>query len=409
LSKFTQYIEKNSILYERLHKQILAKRIESEPRRHLQVIYGPRQVGKTTLVNQLSEKISLPYHYATSDAVFSDQVFWLEQHWNTARAMLVDSEKKESVLIIDEIQKIQGWSEIVKKLWDEDSRNKTELKVILLGSSRLLIQKGLTESLAGRFETIFVGHWTYTEMQDAFGFTPEQYVWYGGYPGGAPLIKNEERWKQYIRESLIETSISRDILLLTRVDKPALMRKLFDLGCAFSGQILSYSKIMGQLQDAGNTTTLAHYLNLLDTAGLLAGLEKYSPAIIRQRASSPKFQVHNTALISAQKISGINAILKSNEDWGRWVESAVGAHLLNYSLTQNYKLYYWRQGDHEVDFILEYDGRIIAFEVKSGSYSKIRGMGAFGKKFKPEKTILVGEAGIPWQEFLKLNPLSLFN
>ncbi len=395
-------------MYERINKQILAKRIKSEPRRHIQVVYGPRQVGKTTLVNQFSEQISLPYYYASSDAVFADQVFWLEQQWNAARAMLTDSGKNEGVLVIDEIQKIQGWSEIVKKLWDEDTRNKTGLKVILLGSSRLLIQRGLTESLAGRFETLYVGHWTFAEMQEAFGFTPEQYVWYGGYPGGADLIADEERWKQYIRESLIETSIFRDILLLTRVDKPALMRRLFELGCTLSGQILSYNKIMGQLQEAGNTTTLAHYLNLLDTAGLIGGLEKYSPAIIRQRASSPKFQVHNTALISAQQISGMNVIVNSHENWGSWVESAIGAHLLNHSMTQHYKLFYWRHGNHEVDFILEYDGRIIALEVKSGTPGKTHGMDAFSRKFKPEKSILVGEGGIPWQEFLRLNPVNLF-
>jgi len=369
-------------LYERIHKQILANRIESEPRRYIQVVYGPRQVGKTTLVNQYSEQISLPYYYASSDAVFADQVFWLEQRWNAARAMLIDSEKNEGVLVIDEIH--------------------------LLGSSRLLIQKGLTESLAGRFETLYVGHWTFSEMRDAFGFTPEQYVWYGGYPGGAGLITDEERWKQYIRESLIETSISRDILLLTRVDKPALMRRLFELGCIFSGQILSYSKIMGELQEAGNTTTLAHYLNLLDTAGLLGGLEKYSPAIVRQRASSPKFQVHNTALISAQHITGINVIINCNEDWGRWVESAVGAHLLNHSLTGHYKLYHWRHGSFDVDFVLEFDGRIIALEVKSGTFAKAQGLGAFARKFKPEKTIVVRKSGIPWQQFLKLDPISLF-
>jgi len=395
-------------LYERFHKQILEKRILYEPRSHIQVIYGPRQVGKTTLVNQFSEKISLPYFYASSDALFADQGIWLEQQWNTARTMMANSGENIGVLVIDEIQKIHGWSEIVKKLWDEDTRNKTGLKVILLGSSRLLIQKGLTESLAGRFETIYVGHWTYSEMHDAFGFTPEQYVWYGGYPGGADLVKDEERWKQYIRESLIETSISRDILLLTRVDKPALMRRLFELGCTFSGQILSFTKIMGQLQEAGNTTTLAHYLSLLDTAGLLGGLEKFSPAIVRQRASSPKFQVHNTALLSAQQILNMDAIIKRKEDWGRWVESAIGAHLLSYSMTGNYKLYYWRHSIHEVDFVMEYGGRIIALEVKSGSSRKMQGLDAFSKRFNPVKSILVGAEGIPWQEFLKFDPISLY-
>ena len=372
------------------------------------MILGPRQVGKTTMVLQFAKQSSLPVHYVSSDAIPADQLAWLEQQWNTARIILSRSGDTEGLLIIDEIQKISGWSEIVKKLWDEDASTGTGLKVILLGSSRLLLQQGLTESLAGRFETLYLGHWSFLEMEEAFGFSPEQYVWYGGYPGGAELIEQNDRWKQYIRESLIETSISRDILLLTRVDKPALMRRLFELGCRYSGQILSYNKIVGQLQDAGNTTTLAHYLNLLDTAGLLGGLEKYTPGVIRQRASSPKFQVHNTALITAQQILKLEEILSRNDEWGRWVESAIGAHLLNHSLTQHYRLYYWRYGNHEVDFVMELNNRIIAIEVKSGSSGKLTGMGAFTRMYQPEKTFLVGSSGIPWQEFLRIDPITLF-
>ena len=311
-------------------------------------------------------------------------------------------------MVIDEIQKIDNWSETVKLLWDTDTRNKVNLKVILLGSSRLLLQQGLTESLAGRFESTYMGHWSFDEMQQAFGWDVNQYVWFGGYPGSATLINDEERWKTYVTESLIETSISKDILMLTRVDKPALMKRLFELGCLYSGQILSYTKVLGQLQDAGNTTTLSHYLELLDTAGLLAGIEKYAPDVIRQRSSSPKFQVHNTALISAQRNDLFKDILAKPDQWGRMVESANGAHLINHSLTEKFNLHYWREQNEEVDFVIERKGKVIGLEVKSGAAGSTSGMTAFKNKFNPDKVLLIGNAGLPWQDFLKLNPVSLF-
>lgn len=214
--------------------------------------------------------------------------FWIEQQWNVARQRQKQLESNELIFVIDEIQKISNWSEMIKKLWDEDILNQVSIKLILLGSSRLLLQEGLTESLAGRFETIYMGHWSFAEMNEAFGWNINQFIWYGGYPGSATLIQDEQRWKRYVNDALVETSIARDILLLTRVDKPVLMRRLFELGCLYPGQILSLNKIMGQLQDAGNTTTLANYLHLLSTAGLLAGIEKFTAYKLTQRASSPK-------------------------------------------------------------------------------------------------------------------------
>ncbi|MEI8033294.1 MAG: DUF4143 domain-containing protein [Chlorobiaceae bacterium] len=266
----------------------------------------------------------------------------------------------------------------------------------------------MTESLAGRFETIYVGHWPFREMKEAFDFTHDQFVWFGGYPGAAPLIGDEQRWARYISDSLIETSISKDILMLTRVDKPALMKRLFELGCNYSGQTLSYTKIMGQLQDAGNTTTLAHYLRLPDNAGLIGGLEKYSPEKVRQRASSPKFQVHNTALISATQDRSFQEIAQNPAKWGRWVESAIGAHLIHHAQTGQLRLTYWRQGNHEVDFVLEHGGKVIGLEIKSGRQQNASGMEVFAKTYHPHKILLVGNSGIPWQEFLELNPQELF-
>ena len=393
-------------MFQRSYLQPLANRLK-EPRRFIQVIMGPRQVGKTTVVNQLTEKVDIPFLFISADAVPATSSVWLDQQWDTARVMMNQEEAREFLLVIDEIQKIAHWSEVVKQHWDRDTREKRNLKVILLGSSRLLLQQGLTESLAGRFESTYMGHWSLVEMQQAFGWTPEQYAWFGGYPGSAGLIEEEDRWKSYVQQALVETSISKDILMLTRVDKPALLRRLFELGCLYSGQILSYTKIMGQLQDAGNTTTLSHYLSLLDTAGLLGGIEKFASDVIRKRSSSPKFQVHNTALISSQRPESFEEITESPAEWGRIVESAIGAHLLNQSITQGYTIHYWRERNEEVDFVLERKGKTVAVEVKSSAKTAMPGMATFNKQFSPDKMLLVGNGGLPWQEFLKIDPVTL--
>ena len=387
--------------------QAITERI-LEPRKFIQVVFGPRQVGKTTTIAQVTERINMPSYSVTADAVPAGNYNWIDEQWETARLMLQQSEASELLLVIDEIQKISNWSEIVKLLWDTDTKEKTNIKVILLGSSRLLIQQGLTESLAGRFETTYMGHWSFPAMQEAFGWNEQQYAWFGGYPGAASLIGDEQRWKNYVSNSLIETSISKDILMLTRVDKPALMKRLFELGCLYSGQILSFTKIMGQLADAGNTTTLSNYLNLLDTAGLLGGLEKYSKDVIRKRSSSPKFMVHNTALISAQRYEMFGDIVMKPEQWGRVVESAIGAYLLNLSFSRGYSVYYWRNGNDEVDFVLENRGRTVAIEVKTSNADYTKGMAAFKKTYQPNRILLVGKGGLPWQDFLKIDPASLF-
>jgi len=394
-------------MFERPYIKSLKARIK-EPRKFIQVILGPRQVGKTTMITQLLTKLSISNLYESADAVSATNTAWLMQVWESARLRMKASGTSEFLLVIDEIQKIDNWSEVVKQQWDKDTRENINIKVIILGSFRLLIQKGLTESLAGRFETIYLGHWSYPEMQEAFGWSIEQYVYFGGYPGSSTLIDDEERWKNYIKNSLIETSISKDILMLTRVDKPALLKRLFELGCSYSGQILSYTKILGQLQDAGNTTTLANYLQLLSQCGLLGGLEKYAGNIIRKRSSSPKFQVYNNALITAQSNDSYEDAMINPEFWGRLVESSVGTHLINHAISERYNLYYWREGNNEVDFVLEKGNKVIGLEVKSGIKANNAGMGIFAERFHPEKVLLVGTGGIPYDEFLKMNPKELF-
>lgn len=394
-------------MFERSYLKLVKSRIE-ESRKFIQVIFGPRQVGKTTMINQLLPQLAIPNMNESADAISATNSAWLVQVWESARLRLKASGAKEFLLVIDEIQKIDNWSEIVKQQWDKDTRENVNIKVILLGSSRLLIQKGLTESLAGRFEILYLGHWSYPEMQEAFGWSIEQYVYFGGYPGSATLIGDEERWKNYVKDSLIETSISKDILMLTRVDKPALLKRLFELGCLYSGQILSYTKIIGQLQDAGNTTTLANYLRLLSDSGLLGGLEKHAGDIIRKRGSSPKFQVYNNALITSQNNDTYEKAVINPKLWGRLVESSVGTHLMNHSISERYNLYYWREGNYEVDFVLEKGDKVIGLEVKSGMKAENAGIALFSDKFHPDKILLVGTGGIPYDEFLKINPKELF-
>ena len=383
--------------YRRPQGAVLAARL-NEPRRFIQVLAGPRQVGKSTLVQQVVEDLDRPVRLASADEPMLRGPDWIAQQWDAAR---LANGPAGSVLVLDEIQKVPGWSEAVKRLWDEDTRSKRPLQVVLLGSAPLLITQGLTESLAGRFEVIVLPHWGYAEMKAAFGWTLDEYVFYGGYPGAAPLIGDPARWMRYILDSLIETSISRDVLLLTRVDKPALLRRLFELACRYSGQVLSYTKMLGQLLDAGNTTTLAHYLELLAGAGMVCGLPKFAGDVARSRGSSPKLQVLNTALMTATCGCTLDEARVDREFWGRLVESAVGAHLAAAALCGDCKLHYWRDGNFEVNFIVQAGRRLTAIEVKSGRAPLAHpGTEAFAKAFKPQRRLLVGGDGIALEDFL---------
>lgn len=377
---------------------MLAARL-AEPRRFIQVVAGPRQVGKSTLVQQVVDELAMPVRQASADEPTLRNTDWIAQQWEAARLSVENA--TVALLVLDEIQKIPNWSETVKRLWDEDTRAKRPLKVVLLGSAPLLIAQGLTESLAGRFETLTLAHWSLAEMREAFGWSLDKYLFYGGYPGAAPLIADPPRWTRYVADSLIETSISRDVLLLTRVDKPALLRRLFELACRYSGQVLSYTKMLGQLQDAGNSTTLAHYLDLLAGAGMVCGLPKYAGDVARIRGSSPKLQVLNTALMTASCGLTLAQARADREFWGRLVESAVGAHLANAALRGECQVHYWRERNHEVDFVVQAGRTLTAIEVKSGRAPQAHaGTTAFVQAFRPQRTLLVGGDGIALEAFL---------
>ncbi len=433
--------------FHRVQLSTLLSRLREDPK-WLIVVAGPRQVGKTTLVLQALKQIDLPYRYLPVDkpkstaletpwsslvGTWEDQDYpwdssttlpsddpketvsisdardkaWLIRQWERARMEARRSERG-FVLVFDEIQKIPNWSETVKGLWDADRRDDCPLHVVVLGSAPLLMQRGLTESMLGRFETIRLPHWSFTEMSEAFGFDLDRYVYFGGYPGAASLIQEQGRWREYILGSLIEPNIERDILAMERVDKPALLKRLFEFGAEMSGQILAYDKMLGQIQDAGNTTTLARYLDLLSKAGLLAGLTKYAGGAYRRRASSPKLNVLNTALMSVHSGYTFEEAKADRSFWGRLVESAVGAHLFNTG-TPEVRLHYWREGSLEVDFVLEHGQKLVALEVKSGSRrEKPVGLEAFATRFSPRRSLLVGEGGIPVAEFLSTPAMDWF-
>jgi predicted AAA+ superfamily ATPase len=386
--------------FQRDSAAVLAARL-GEPRRFLHVVAGPRQVGKTTLVQQVLAAFERPSVFVSADEPALRDTAWLAAQWERARLVATDAGRGGAVLALDEAQKVPGWSEGVKRLWDEDTRDRVPLRVVLLGSAPLLVQRGLAESLAGRFEILHLPHWSFAEMRAAFGCSLERYLYFGGYPGAAPLMDDPPRWRRYLLDALVETTISRDVLLLTRVDKPALLRRLFELGCRYSGQVLSYTKMLGQLHDAGNTTTLAHYLELLAGAGMLTGLPKFAGAAVRSRGSSPKLQVFNTALLSAQSGLTPAEARADREFWGRLTESAVGAHLANAAACGVCELFYWREGNREVDFVLRAGRRLVAIEVKSGRAPvALPGLAAFSRTFKPKRSLLVGGDGIPVEEFL---------
>ena len=394
-------------MYRRKYYNTLVQRIE-EPRSFIQVLAGPRQVGKSTLMNQVLENLSIPHTLLVADGVPNADSRWISEEWEAVRSGMDIRGEKEHLLVIDEIQKLANWSEAVKKEWDRDTREGRDLKVVLLGSSRLLLMQGLSESLAGRFELIRMGHWDYAEMRDAFGWTLDQYIYFGGYPGTARLIGDEPRWRQYVRDSLVDSAITKDVLMTTVIYKPALLRQLFELGCGYSGELLSLNKMLGQLQDAGNVTTLANYLHLLDESNLLTGLQKYARDEARKYASIPKYQVYNNALHTVYAGTSFEGDRTAPRRWGRWVESAVGAYLLNHAGTVGYKLYYWREKNEEVDFVLVKNDQVVAIEVKSGRRSLNNGLSLFREQYRPRRAFTVGTGGLPLEEFLSADLSRLF-
>ena len=407
--------------FRRAQVATLVERLSERPER-LVAIFGPRQTGKTVAARQALSTIRCPGSYVAVDDPDSPQatawpstddfgnsvlvsgvrdIRWLTEVWERSRRRALRSERGY-VLILDEIQKIDRWSDTVKGLWDADRAAGCPMHVVVLGSAPLLMQAGLNESLAGRFEPIRFTHWSYPEMSEAFGLSLDQYIYFGGYPGAVSRVHDQPRWSAYIRDALVEPIIERDVLSMTRVDKPSLLKRLFDMGAQYSGQVVAYNKMLGQLHDAGNTTTLTRYLKLLSDAGLLTGLSKYTNRPISAKASTPKLNVLNTALMAVATGYRFDEARADRSFWGRLVESAVGAHLLN-TASSGTEVKYWRVGNYEVDFVLERGPHVVGIEVKTGrDPGNLSGLTEFEERFQPVGAWVVGTGGEPLHEFLSV-------
>ena len=380
-------------------RRLVSKLIErlTEPRRFIQIIAGPRQTGKTTAVLQALKELDMQSHFVSADDPSFNSAEWLRNEWEQARALC---KTRDAILVVDEIQKIQNWSSVVKLLWDEDSRLFSSLKVVLTGSSSLLLQKGLSESLLGRFEILFSTHWSYSECKEAFNYSLDDFLFFGGYPGASALIRDESRWAQYMGKSIVEPTISQDILMMEEVRKPALLRALFLLGAGYSAQELSFTKMLGQLQDAGNTVTLAHYLELLNKANMLTGLQNYSGNQIRSRKSSPRFMVYDTSLMTYVDGTNRRRLLDNPTDKGRLIESAVGAYLLARSKEEGFEVYWWRERNNEVDFVIKKSRQITAIEIKSGRVKSVGGSLSFKQRYPEALSLIVGSMNCRLEDFL---------
>lgn len=386
---------------------VLRRRL-GEPRKFIQVVLGPRQIGKTTVVRQVLHDINKPQLYFSADDTAVAGSAWLASCWTAARLEAQTHPDAGCVLVIDEIQKVPNWSETVKRQWDDDTWNERNIKVVLLGSSRALILQGLSESLMGRFEEIRMTHWTYAEMRDCFGLTVDEFIYFGGYPGAVEMMQDEARWKVYVRNSMIDATVNRDIFEDVRIGKAALLRKTLELGAAYSGKILSLTKLLGEIQDAGNVMTIAGYLERLNQCGLLGTFQKFSVDDARRRASIPKFQVHNNALLTALSAGTFEQVRNDPVKWGHYIESAVGAYLISQAYRLQFEVFYWRDGNNEVDFVLRKDGKVLALEVKSNHERYTKGLDVFCQKFRPNVALIVGSGGLPLETFLETPITDLF-
>lgn len=396
-------------MYQRRHLNILKSRM-AEPRRRMQIVMGPRQVGKSTLVGQFTEGVSVPFDFFAADGVNRFDSSWIPNKWQQVRMRMDIHSEQEHILIIDEVQKIRGWSEQVKKEWDEDSRSHRNLKVILLGSSRLLLQKGLEESLEGRFETIKMGYWDWQEMHEAFGFSMDEYVYFGGFPGLAPDIQDEDRWRNLMEDSIISPILTRDILEIEEIRNPALLRQVFELACIESAKELSLTKMQGTM-NSGTVPTIKNYLDILNKSMIVQPLQNYSPSRVKEKQSVPKMQVFNNAFRNRFGTFSFDEARVDPAEWGRLVESAVGAHLANRAMTDDYELFYWRnERRQECDYVLRKGQALVAIEVKSGSVDKTVGFEKFKERFADKVTaaFIVGPHALPLDDFFIMDLKSLF-
>lgn len=391
-------------MYERAWVKLLVDRL-CEPRCFIQIVVGSRQTGKSTGVNQALSYIDAPRIDFAFDRPRDRRARKLEEVWESARE--VAAREGEVILSLDEVQKVPDWSSTVKFLWDEDTRTQQNVKVVVTGSSTLTLRRGMSESLKGRYELIHSTQWTYDECREAFGCELDEYLYFGGYPGAVRLRADESRWSSYVHDAIIEPTLTQDILEMETVRKPALLRALFEVGAAYSAQEISYRKLLGQLDDRGNTDTIAHYLDLLSHAGLMSGIKKYDGKVLKQRGSSPRLLVHDTSLMVVASGEGRSRLLEDKDRRGHLVETAIGAHLLARSAREKFTVNWWRDGSSEVDFVVTQGRKRTAIEVKSGRIKSLKGLGEFVQRFPGTYALVIGSDEFPVEDFL-LGKVPLF-
>ena len=407
--------------YERAQVVTLAQRLLREPPERIVALFGPRQSGKTTIVDQAlaryRRETARETLYRAADAPEAVRgggdtrtalpgrrrrqrlgAAWITRHWNDARARA--ERGGGCVLVFDEIQVIPCWSSVVKGLWDADRDLRRRPQVVILGSAPLSVQPDLAENLAGRFEPLSVPFWSLHEMEEAFGFDLQRYLYFGSYPGAAGLAVEgrEDQWRAVVLDGCLRPIIGREIVALTRVDEPALMKHLFEMGAHYSGRIVSSKELLGYFSDAKNATMLSRYLALLEAVGFVAGLSGYATGPPARR-SSRKLLALNPAVLTTLSRFDFRDALEDRAFWGRVVESAVGAHLFQTRRASD-GLYYWRAGNAEVDFVLERGHHLLAIEVESGARGAHAGFAAFRAKYPHARRLLVGDSGVPVAEFL---------
>ena len=397
-------------------RTLLRQRIAEKAPGRIQLLTGPRQVGKTTLLLQLAGSLKGRAIYATADGPEASLPGFWERIWSSAEE--IAHRRGDAVVLLDEVQHLPDWSRRLKGEWDRIHRLKTPLHVIVTGSSALRLGSASRESLAGRFERVTLSHWPAAALRDILhvkaGAAAETQVLTGSYPGAHALRGDSARFRAYVRDAIVEPAIGRDVLALEPVRRPALLRQIFGFCASMPAQIVSLQKLQGRLTDPGALDTIAHYLHLLEDAYLIAPLEKFSVRPLRRRSAPPKIIVLSNALLAGMDPLGPPDRSKDPGRFGAWVENACLAHAWN----SGQRVTYWREEPIEVDGVIEGTWGAWAVEVKTGSFEThdLKGVLEFCRRnprFRP--LVLHGPEGVaaarraqvasmPWERFLLSRP-----
>jgi predicted AAA+ superfamily ATPase len=396
-------------------RQRLLERLQEPAPGRMQLLTGPRQVGKTTLLLEIAEQFGDAAVYAAGDEPDAALPGFWERRFADAEAR---ARRGTAVLLLDEVHHLYDWAKRLKGHCDYLRRRRVPVHIVATGSSALRVTSGSRETLAGRFERITLRHWSASSLASIFHMPAQQaalsLVQFGSYPGAVALQSDPVRWRAYLRDAIIEPAIGRDVLALATVRRPGLLRQVFAVAVGSPARIVSLQKLQGQLQDKGALETVAHYLALLQDAYLVAPLERFSQQAHRRRAAPPKLVTLNNALLSAMHPQGPPDPAREPARFGLWMENAC----LAFALNQGQRVTYWREEPLEIDAVLEGSWGDWAVEVKTGSFDAlgIKGLLEFCRrnpKFRPLVITAPGDeplarrhglVAISWREFLMSGP-----